>query len=152
MGTSYYLYLKETYEIIKNNFKSETPANKLLLSKMCELFSFIRIKIGKNCAGWKFCLRIYPLLNVNSFEDWLKIFQNEKFIIIDENGRIIEAEEIIDIITKKESFFKKEDIGKLIDGKYLVSEVGLIEHSDPEFIVVNGETYDYFICYEGIVN
>lgn len=152
MGTSYYLYLKETYEIIKNNSKSEASTNKLLLFNMCELLSFTRIKIGKNSAGWKFCLRIYPLFNINSFEDWLNIFENEKFIIIDENGQIIETEEMIEIITKKESAFKKEDIGKLIDGKYLVSEVGLIEHSDPECIIVNGETYDYFIRYEGIIN
>ena len=100
----------------------------------------------------KECLNIYPLLNINTFEDWKDIFKNEKFIIVDEYNEVIPINEMINIISKKERFYKKEDTGKIIDNKYVISEVGLLKHSFPGFKVVENETYDYFICEEGLIN
>ena len=145
MGTSYYLYLKCNYDVINNLIKND----KLINIDKYDLLSCIRIKIGKNSAGWKFCLHIYPLLNINTFEDWKDIFKNEKFIIVDEYNEVIPINEMINIISKKERFYKKEDTGKTIDTKYIISEVGLLKHSFPGFKVVENETYDYLICEKG---
>ena len=148
MGTSYYLYLKCNYDVINNLIKND----KLINIDKYDLLSCIRIKIGKNSAGWKFCLHIYPLLNINTFEDWKDIFKNEKFIIVNEYNKVIPINEMINIISKKEMFYKKEDTGKTIDTKYIISEVGLLKHSFPGFKVIENETYDYFICEEGLIN
>mgnify|MGYP003289796921 CR=1 FL=1 len=145
MGTSYYLYLKCNYDVINNLIKND----KLINIDKYDLLSCIRIKIGKNSAGWKFCLHIYPLLNINTFEDWKDIFKNEKFIIVDEYNEVIPINEMINIISKKERFYKKEDTGKTIDTKYIISEVGLLKHSFPGFKVIENETYDYLICENG---
>lgn len=145
MGTSYYLYLKCNYDVINNLIKND----KLFNIDKYDLLSCIRIKIGKNSAGWKFCLHIYPLLNINTFEDWKDIFKNEKFIIIDEYNKVIPINEMINIISKKERFYKKEDTGKAIDTKYIISEVGLLKHSFPGFKVIENEIYDYLICEKG---
>lgn len=145
MGTSYYLYLKCNYDVINNLIKND----KLINIDKYDLLSCIRIKIGKNSAGWKFCLHIYPLLNINTFEDWKDIFKNEKFIIVDEYNEVIPINEMINIISKKEKFYKKEDTGKTIDTKYIISEVGLLKHSLPGFKVIENETYDYLICEKG---
>ena len=145
MGTSYYLYLKCNYDVINNLIKND----KLFNIDKYDLLSCIRIKIGKNSAGWKFCLHIYPLLNINTFEDWKDIFKNEKFIIIDEYNKVIPINEMINIISKKERFYKKEDTGKTIDTKYIISEVGLLKHFFPGFKVIENETYDYLICEKG---
>ena len=148
MGTSYYLYLKCNYDVINNLIKND----KLINIDKYDLLSCIRIKIGKNSAGWKFCLHIYPLLNINTFEDWKDIFKNEKLIIVNEYNKVIPINEMINIISKKEMFYKKEDTGKTIDTKYIISEVGLLKHSFPGFKVIENETYDYFICEEGLIN
>ena len=145
MGTSYYLYLKCNYDVINNLIKND----KLINIDKYDLLSCIRIKIGKNSAGWKFCLHIYPLLNINTFEDWKDIFKNEKFIIVNEYNKVIPINEMINIISKKEMFYKKEDTGKTIDTKYIISEVGLLKHSFPGFKVIENETYDYIICENG---
>lgn len=145
MGTSYYLYLKCNYDVINNLIKND----KLINIDKYDLLSCIRIKIGKNSAGWKFCLHIYPLLNINTFEDWKDIFKNEKFIIVDEYNEVIPINEMINIISKKERFYKKEHTGKTIDNKYIISEVGLLKHSFPGFKVIENETYDYLICEKG---
>ena len=145
MGTSYYLYLKCNYDVINNLIKND----KLFNIDKYDLLSCIRIKIGKNSAGWKFCLHIYPLLNINTFEDWKDIFKNEKFIIVDEYNEVIPINEMINIISKKEKFYKKEDTGKTINTKYIISEVGLLKHSLPGFKVIENETYDYLICEKG---
>ena len=94
-------------------------------------------------------MHIYPLLNINTFEDWKDIFKNEKFIIVDEYNEVIPINEMINIISKKEKFYKKEDTGKTINTKYIISEVGLLKHSLPGFKVIENETYDYLICEKG---
>lgn len=151
MGTSYYLYLKSDYNVINNYFKTRKN-NELFDIDKYDLLSFIRIKIGKSSARWKFCLHIYPLLNINTFEDWKNIFKNEKLIIVNEYNEVISFNDIINIISKKERVYKEEDTGKIIDNKYIISEVGLLKHSFPGFKVVENETYDYLICEHGLIN
>ena len=53
-------------------------------------------------------------------------------------------------LLKNQEFIKKEDAGKIIDNQYIVSEVGLLQHSCKGFIVVENETYDYLICDYGL--
>ena len=145
MGTSYYLYLKTDYEAITNYFKVRKNS-KLFDNEEYDILSNMSIEIGKSSCGWKFCLHIYPHRNINSFNDWKDILKNDDYIIVDENKKIISPNEMIDIITKKARVYKKEDTEKIIDNRYIVSEVGLLKHSYPGFIVVENETYDYLIC------
>ena len=110
MGTNYYLYLKSNYDVINNHICNCEVFN---IDKY-DLLSFIRIKIGKNSAGWKFCLHIYPLLNINTFEDWKDIFKNEKLIIVNEYNEVISTIEIINILVKKKDSIKKKIQEKLL--------------------------------------
>lgn len=142
MGSNYYLYLKSNYELINNQIVND----KLLNIDIDFLLDLIGIKIGKSSAGWKFCLYIYPHLDINSFNDWINIFKNNKYLIVNECKEIITPLEMIEIISEKKRVFKKEDTGKIIDDKYIIADVGLIKHDFLEFIVVEGETYDYYIC------
>lgn len=148
MGTNYYLYLKSDYEVISNYFKVRKNNNLFNFAEY-EFLSPIRIHIGKSSCGWKFCLHIYPNHNINSFKDWYDILQNDEYIITDEYNEVISINKMINIITKKPRVYKKEDTGKIIDNQYIVSEVGLLQHSYQGFIVVKNETYDYLIC-EGL--
>lgn len=148
MGTNYYLYLKSDYEVINNYFKSR-KSNHLFNINEYDLLSPIRINIGKNSCGWKFCLHIYLNHKINSFKDWCDILKNDEYIIVDEYNKVINMNEMIDIITKKPRVYKKEDTGKIIDNQYIVSKVGLLQHSYKGFIVVENETYDYLICEKG---
>lgn len=149
MGTSYYLYLKSDYEIIRNYFKTRNNNNLFNIGEY-DLLSFIRINIGKSSSGWKFCLHIYPNHNINSFKDWHDILKIDEYMIVDEYNNVISLNEMINIITKKPKVYKKEDAGKIIDNQYIVSEVGLLQHSYKGFIVVENETYDYLICDYGL--
>lgn len=142
MGTSYYLYLKSNYELINNHIVND----KLLNIDIDYLLELTRIKIGKSSAGWKFCLHIYPHLDINLFNDWVNIFKNNNYLIVNEYKEIITPLEMIKIISEKKRFFKKKDTGKIIDDKYIIADVGLIEHNFTEYIVVEGKTYDYYIC------
>lgn len=81
MGTYYYVYLKSDYETI-NNYFNNRPYNKLFAIDKYELLSSIRITIGKSSSGWKFCLHIYPSHNINKFDDWKNIFNDDKIIIV----------------------------------------------------------------------
>ncbi len=88
MGINYYLYLKSDYEFIKNYFKIRKN-NKLFNIEEYDLLSTIRIKIGKNSAGWNFCLHIYPNHNIRSFDDWNDILKKDEFIIVNEYNEVI---------------------------------------------------------------
>lgn len=60
------------------------------------------LHIGKSSCGWCFSLHIIPELNINDLDDWVKLFDDEKNKIIDEYNTIIQKEEMLDIITKRE--------------------------------------------------
>ena len=107
MGTSYYLYLKSDYEIIRNYFKTRNNNNLFNIGEY-DLLSSIRINIGKSSSGWKFCLHIYPNHNINSFKDWHDILKN------DEYNNVISLNEMINIITKNQEFIKKKTLVKLL--------------------------------------
>ena len=47
------------------------------------------LHIGKSSAGWHFLLVIYPDLNLNSLEDWKKVFTIKKNTIVNEYGDTI---------------------------------------------------------------
>ena len=113
MGTSYYLYLKSDYEIIRNYFKTRNNNNLFNIGEY-DLLSSIRINIGKSSSGWKFCLHIYPKYNINSFKDWYDILKNDEYIIVDEYNNVISLNEIINILLKNKEFIKKKTLVKLL--------------------------------------
>lgn len=57
------------------------------------------LHIGKSSAGWCFSLRIYPLLNINSLEDWKPLFARHQ--IADEYGVIKRPADMVNIITNR---------------------------------------------------
>lgn len=82
MGTNYYWYEKHACPTCQREFPGR--------------------HIGKSSAGWCFSLHIYPNPedgDIHVLEDWQKLYQSG--IIRDEYGRIISAEKMTDIITKR---------------------------------------------------
>lgn len=87
-----------------------------------------RIHIGKASCGWRFSLCVYPTENphfvnnkhfheyyldkpISCLEDWIALFRDPQNIIKDEYGRVIEPEEMIEIICKREGFVEADDDG-----------------------------------------
>lgn len=60
-----------------------------------------RIFIGQSSAGWCFKLRIHPDYNINSLEDWKKLFLSKDFIIKDKYGDEITPHHMLEIITQR---------------------------------------------------
>lgn len=59
------------------------------------------IHIGKSSLGWHFMLCIYPELKINNLNDWKELF--DKYEIIDECGKTVSKEDMLETITKRES-------------------------------------------------
>lgn len=78
MGTNYYL-------------KNSKP----------EIGEWSGIHIGKSSAGWCFALHVIPELNINSLEDWLFLFDIDKYQIENEYSDRISKEEMIENICNR---------------------------------------------------
>ena len=132
-----------------------------------------KIHIGKSSLGWRFSLCIYPAENpkylnneyyreyflekeIKDINDWIVLFNDKNNIIIDEYGDRIDANEMIDIITKRIGNMESDKNGRYIHDPKLKVVNGLIVHSSEIFdsyldhkkyhIVLDKEfTYDYVI-------
>jgi len=62
--------------------------------------------IGKSSIGWTFSLHVYPEENINSLDDWKKLF--DKAIIKDEYGTTVLPRDLISIIEQRK--FNNKDI------------------------------------------
>lgn len=60
-----------------------------------------QLHIGKSSVGWAFALRVYPDRGINSFDDWIKLFQDEKNNFTTEYREIITFDEMYDAITQR---------------------------------------------------
>ncbi|NNK82858.1 MAG: hypothetical protein HKO92_07025 [Flavobacteriaceae bacterium] len=96
MGTNYYIS-------IRNNSKTD--------NKYSQLFEppCVPLHIGKSSKGWCFSLRVYPEMNINSYNDWIYYILNLSEdsqsigVIFDEYEREIKLTELTKIITERKS-------------------------------------------------
>lgn len=109
MGTNYYLIKKKNYEI-KDNDYTELSVHKLnngwvwnntYYPNLDELNKeyYVELHIGKSSYGWHFALCIYPEFNINSLEDWLREFKDNK--ILDEYDKEVTKDEMFETITNR---------------------------------------------------
>lgn len=63
--------------------------------------------IGKSSAGWCFSLHVYPEHGINTLADWKLKFALPNYVIKDEYGKKISAQEMISIITVRSGTFDK---------------------------------------------
>lgn len=62
---------------------------------------FNELHVGKSSCGWYFALRTYPDKGINELDDWIKIFNNPHLKIVDENGSVVEPEDMVKIIVQR---------------------------------------------------
>ena len=126
MGTNYYL---------------QTPNNKL--------------HIGKSSCGWTFALRVYPKLDINTLEDWVKLFHDEKNKIYDEYDSLVTYDNMYDAITHRHGNtfqYKQAPHGYSSWGDFLDRHHAVFGPNDllrakiDEFCIGHGAgTWDYFL-------
>jgi hypothetical protein len=66
------------------------------------------LHIGKSSAGWAFQLRIHPSREINSLEDWIKLWC-KKGAIVNEYGIFISIVEMLTCIMVRPSNIKHSD-------------------------------------------
>lgn len=114
MGTNYYIRKKATinldepviaearqyeqYTKIKNGWLWKDTYYDTLESLNKEYYD--ELHIGKSSWGWKFLLCSYPFMQINSLEDWKKLWQDPTVEIFSEEGRKLTADEMLSIILK----------------------------------------------------
>ena len=87
--------------------------------------------IGKSSGGWVFSLHIYPEDEINTYEDWEKVFSKLGTIIKNEYGEVITPDLMRDTITKRERW----------NGNPLMRH-----HLDGQFCLAHGPgTWDYMV-------
>ena len=62
-----------------------------------------KIHIGKSSIGWHFGLCIYPEYNINTLDDWIKLFRTKGNAIVDEEDRQLKPSEILDRIENRKA-------------------------------------------------
>jgi hypothetical protein len=80
MGTNYYYHEKPPCECCDRPFEP--------------------LHIGKSSAGWCFSLHVIPEQDINSLDDWRRKWL-ARGVIIDENGRKVTPEQMLDVITNR---------------------------------------------------
>ena len=108
---------------------------------------FITYHIGKLSAGWRFNLATYPKQNINSLEDWKKLFNDKSTEIYDEYNEKVSKKEMLKKITKLKPFdnsLKNETSYTSSSGEVLEVRNGLIVHPLKYGCIDNSkeETYD----------
>ena len=58
------------------------------------------LHIGKSSMGWCFSLHVDPDENINSLDDWVKLFEYES--IVDEYSTVISTADMLKTITERE--------------------------------------------------
>lgn len=81
MGTNYYLYQKPPCECCKRPYEP--------------------LHIGKSSAGWCFALHVIPEQNINSLNDWRKLWNQSDSYIENEYGEKVSIAELENIITNR---------------------------------------------------
>ena len=89
MSTNYYLYTKEPCKCCSRPYEP--------------------IHIGKSNAGWAFALHVIPSQNINTLEDWIKLWSLPGSYIENEYGERISTKAMYDIITARAFAFRSTD-------------------------------------------
>lgn len=59
------------------------------------------LHIGASSAGWNFQLKVYPKLNINYLDDWIKLFVQPDSYITNEYGGILFPSEMLEVIINR---------------------------------------------------
>lgn len=98
------------------------------------------LHIGKSSWGWAFSLCVYPKLNINTLEDWDKLF--DKFEIENECGETISKEDMLDTITNRRQYYKDQTGKELNRHTHLISSKRYSSiNKDVDYDLV--DTWDY---------
>lgn len=81
MGTNYYLHQKPDCECCGRPFES--------------------LHIGKSSGGWCFALHVIPEDNINTLDDWRRLWTAPGTFIRDEYGEKVSVEDMEVIITER---------------------------------------------------
>jgi hypothetical protein len=114
MGTNYYLRNKQLREAAIEAKKQEKALQVALGGH--DKYSWPSyyteewegLHIGKSSAGWFFNLCVYPDMGINELSDWEKAWADPHFDIVDEYGRVISPQEMLDEILNRHSDVTKE--------------------------------------------
>lgn len=122
MGTNYYLRKKATYTPRKDRDEDwyenydfdfyENDYNEVLELTNGYVFNntyymtledlnnnyYLIYHIGKKSYGWKFLLSSYLTQNITTLEEWTELFKQQDNKIVDEYGKEITPQEMINII------------------------------------------------------
>lgn len=117
MGTNYYLKKKAKYSYIRERKEKDFDFYDDDYNKVIELTNgfvynntyyptlenldndyYITYHIGKKSFGWKFLLSSYLAQNITTLEAWVELFKQQDNKIVDECGKEITPQEMINII------------------------------------------------------
>ena len=82
------------------------------------------LHIGKSSVGWHFALCIYPLIGINSLDDWKKIWSSNDCEIYTECDEKISKEEILSYIVNRKYFGEKNEAKRLENYNKLAEKEG----------------------------
>ena len=105
------------------------------------------LHIGKSSGGWVFSLHVYPERGINDLDDWKPLF--EKGAIYDEYGRIITAEEMLDVICNRSWTGSSNPTAEFYaTNRAVPGPFGLVRHALDGFCIRHGSgTWD---CLDGV--
>lgn len=117
MGTNYYLKKKAKYSYIRDRKDKDFDFYDADYNKVIELTNgfvydntyyptlenldndyYLTYHIGKKSYGWKFLLSSYLTQNITTLEEWTELFKQQDSKIVDEYGKEITPQEMINII------------------------------------------------------
>jgi len=108
---------------------------------------FDRIHIGKSSAGWCFGLHVNQE-DINTLEDWKKLFEIEGSVIMNECGDVVTKEEMLSNITDRSWKGQTDWTDEMYAQNHAIKGPnGLARHSlYPGLCIGHGEgTWDYLI-------
>lgn len=77
-----------------------------------------KLHIGKSSGGWCFALHVDAERNINSLDDWKKLFDGEDNGIVNEYGDPLTAPEMLEVITDRKAYAGKPLPEKFPDDDY----------------------------------
>lgn len=107
------------------------------------------VHIGKSSGGWCFALHVMPEEGINTWQDWLDMFENYKNSYIkNEYGEVTKLSEFISTVTEREWRGGADwNASQLSQNSAVPGPKGLVRHAiDGTHCVGHGEgTYDYMV-------
>lgn len=79
------------------------------------------LHIGKSSAGWVFALNTHPDEKITSLKDWLKLLSRDDVRIVDEYGKSLELEDLLERILNRHGLHGTPPQRSPIDGHRVVA-------------------------------